>query len=129
LGLGDNIPRTSISVIPTLSNIIKISSKRQHTLALGNEGKVYAFGRNLVCSIYNFQNGQLGTKDYNIRNTPTKIETLENIIDVSCGSSHSVVLRNDGKVFSFGDNGVKFIIKIRMVNLVLVTRLIETPQL
>jgi alpha-tubulin suppressor-like RCC1 family protein len=41
------------------------------------------------------------------RYTPTLIPSLNNIIQITCGGAHSVVLNSTGIIISFGGNGVK----------------------
>jgi alpha-tubulin suppressor-like RCC1 family protein len=48
LGLGDVINRHLPSLVPSLSNIVKISSGGYFSLALNNNGKVFSFGKNEV---------------------------------------------------------------------------------
>ncbi len=72
LGLGDNKDREILTLIPSLTNIISISSAYYHSLALTADGHVYVFGHN------NF--GQLGLGDTNGRDRPELIPLLNNII-------------------------------------------------
>ena len=69
-----------------------------HTLALSNNGEVYAWGQ----AFY----GALGIK--NVSDTiysPQKIESLfsEQVIDISAGSRHSLFLNSKCQVFGCGD--------------------------
>jgi alpha-tubulin suppressor-like RCC1 family protein len=49
LGLGDqNVFREYQTFIPNLGNISGISTGRDHTIVLNNNGNVYSFGRNAV---------------------------------------------------------------------------------
>ena len=41
------------------------------------------------------------------KNVPTFISGLSNIIDIAAGGKHSLVLNDQGTVFSFGRNDVK----------------------
>ncbi len=74
-----------------------------HTLILTESGKVYAFGSN--------ENGKtgLGTTTGDTL-TPTLISNGDNgfvngtAIKISTGASHSLVVTNDGIVYSFGQN-------------------------
>jgi alpha-tubulin suppressor-like RCC1 family protein len=50
--------------------------------------------------------GQLGLGDLLDRNYPKIIPGLNNIIQVSAGYQHSLVLHNNGSVYSFGLNSV-----------------------
>ena len=101
LGLGHVHPLTVPTKITSLNNIIAISAGGDHSLVLDKEGRVFSFGDN------NY--GQLGhgyVSEY--RSTPTQI--TKNGIDskiisaISAGSTHSLVLDENGHVFSFGEN-------------------------
>ncbi|KYN08721.1 RCC1 and BTB domain-containing protein 1 [Cyphomyrmex costatus] len=68
-----------------------------HVLALTKEGEVYAWGSNYY--------GQLGHGgvDFGPTNEPNVVK--EDIIDIACGSYHSVVLTKDyNKIYMWGDN-------------------------
>ncbi len=49
--------------------------------------------------------GQLGTGDNINKAMPVKVMDIENAIDISVGSYNTVVVKNDGTVWSFGYNG------------------------
>ena len=90
--------------IPCLSDIIQISvngtEKEDNVLALKSNGTVYFFGNNKIKQV----------NDYYIdRKPPTLIPNINNIIQVAAGGvSHSLVnnnsllLTNEGKIYSFG---------------------------
>ena len=96
-------------------NIIQISAGGDYSLALDDQGKVYAWGDNF--------NGQLGDgnlEEYyyygyvEIRgidsSVPVEVDTSgvlegKNIVQVSAGGFHSLALDEDGKVYSWGYNG------------------------
>jgi alpha-tubulin suppressor-like RCC1 family protein len=70
-----------------------------HSLLLNSEGQVFSFGSGIK--------GRLGHGDQDIRFIPTKIESLERtgkIVSLAAGGSHSLVLNEEGQVFSFGGN-------------------------
>src|SRR5439155_538544 len=50
--------------------------------------------------------GQLGLNDVNNRNNPILIPNLNQIIQISAGHHHSLVLSNNGHVYAFGYNDV-----------------------
>lgn len=80
-----------------ITTIVKISSGGFHLLILSNEGHVYAFGYNA--------HGQLGIGTTSHRkNALNFIDSLYNIIDISAGHSHSLVLTLDNQVYGFGSN-------------------------
>lgn len=81
--------------------IADISSGMTHSLALASDGTVFSWGDNT--------NGQLGNNSTSARTTPTTIYTTgvlsgKTISAISAGSSHSLVVDTDGKVYSWGNN-------------------------
>lgn len=81
--------------------ISQIAVGANHGLLLSDEGDVYSFGSSL-----SGQTG-LGTDDDVL--IPTRIDSSyfqgKTITQVSAGFSHSLLLAEDGTVFSFGNNG------------------------
>eukprot|EP00002_Diphylleia_rotans_P026853 TRINITY_DN5372_c0_g1_i2.p1 TRINITY_DN5372_c0_g1~~TRINITY_DN5372_c0_g1_i2.p1 ORF type:complete len:1044 (+),score=190.77 TRINITY_DN5372_c0_g1_i2:73-3204(+) len=77
--------------------IVKIASGEAHTLALTVNGEVYGWGRDKY--------GQLGNgKGQQSRLTCSRIKGLSHtrIVDIACGSDHSVLLSETGRVYTFG---------------------------
>eukprot|EP00005_Dracoamoeba_jomungandri_P003344 CAMPEP_0174255280 /NCGR_PEP_ID=MMETSP0439-20130205/4627_1 /TAXON_ID=0 /ORGANISM="Stereomyxa ramosa, Strain Chinc5" /LENGTH=558 /DNA_ID=CAMNT_0015337397 /DNA_START=161 /DNA_END=1838 /DNA_ORIENTATION=+ len=70
------------------------------TAAITVEGSVYMWGGN--------DGGQLGTGDCETQLYPVKLECLadEEVVDISCGTFHTVALTSNGNVFTWG-NGTK----------------------
>lgn len=98
LGVGSdkvihNLPKVcSFNIVVT-----DVSCGEEHTVFVqGDGGYVYAMGNN--------SEGRLGTGNTDIRscNVPTLVDGLCNIRKVSCGSSHSLALSEDGKVYVWG---------------------------
>ncbi|MEX1135589.1 MAG: hypothetical protein WEB89_01720, partial [Balneolales bacterium] len=102
LGHGDEDDRT----VPTRidsdileGQIIKaIDIGRQHSILLASDGSVFTFGIS--------NGGQLGHGDRIKRSEPKKIDSAnlveKEIVDMSAGLTHSVLLAKDGTVFTFG---------------------------
>ena len=96
-----NVP----TLISYLKDIIQISSRSQHALALDIYGQVHVWGNPL--------NGGLGVEHYG---SPPKIipEFSDNkriikkefiqIIEINTGYDHSLLLSKDGKIYTFGKN-------------------------
>jgi len=96
LGLGDIKEINELTQIPGLNNIIEVAAGSSHSLALDNDGKVYAFGDNKY--------GQLGLGDKNDRNVPTLIINLPKIINIAAAVNISALLTEDGQVYTFGQH-------------------------
>eukprot|EP01080_Neovahlkampfia_damariscottae_P005553 gene5553-9371_t len=97
LGLGDNIHRYSPILIPNLSNVSKISTGEYHSLVLLQNRTVVTFGYNNA--------GQLGDGTETNRNSPVPLKSNNfDILSVSAGKYHSMILKSTGKVYLFGYN-------------------------
>jgi alpha-tubulin suppressor-like RCC1 family protein len=81
-------------------NIVQVAAGRGHTVELGADGCVWAWGNN--------SHGQLGLGHTESRSMPQcagdKIAGFENITQVAAGSFHTVALRADGRVWIWGSN-------------------------
>ncbi|MGC5326281.1 Ig-like domain-containing protein [Brevibacillus sp. SYSU BS000544] len=76
--------------------VTKISGHTYHTLALMDDGTVWAWGRN--------EAGQLGNGNATNSNTPEKVSGLSDIIDVFAKAFNSYALKRDGTVWAWGGN-------------------------
>ncbi len=73
-----------------------ISAGENHTLAIKEDGTLWAWG-------YNFY-GQVGDGTTTNRLIPTKIGTATDWKEVSAGSTHSMAIKNDGTLWGWGLN-------------------------
>jgi alpha-tubulin suppressor-like RCC1 family protein len=81
-----------------VQNIRAISSGEFTTVALDSNGEVWAWGLG--------DYGQLGQASLPYDNpVPTKVPNLTNVIAIAGGGRHTVALRSDGTVWTFGWNG------------------------
>jgi alpha-tubulin suppressor-like RCC1 family protein len=81
------------------TKVIDISSGRDHSLFLLENGDLYGVGRNF--------NGQLGDGTYTDRTSPVKLLKpwgTTKISDMSTGDTHTLVLLETGEVYSCGFN-------------------------
>ena len=85
-----------VSVSGLTGIIIAISAGELHTVALKNDGTVWAWGRN------NY--GQLGDGTTTDSDTPVKVNSLTGITAISAGESHTVALQSDGTLWAWGKN-------------------------
>jgi alpha-tubulin suppressor-like RCC1 family protein len=80
-----------------LSGVQDIAGGAEHTLALKDDGTVWAWGSNHL--------GQLGdatNPDYS--NTPVQVSGFSGVQAIAAGSYHSLALKNDGTVWAWGWN-------------------------
>ena len=100
LGLNDNTNRTTFTQVTTnINNDVKqIACGYYHTFILKNDGSVWSCGNN--------ENEQLGLNDTTKRTSFTQVTTNINndVKQIVCGSYHTFILKNDGSVYSCGDN-------------------------
>jgi alpha-tubulin suppressor-like RCC1 family protein/uncharacterized protein (DUF2345 family) len=80
------------------SGVTKISSSVHHTLAVKSDGTVWAWGENDLW-------GRLGNGGTTSSGTPVQAVGLSDIVAVAGGSAHSVALKGDGTVWTWGYNG------------------------
>lgn len=98
LGDGTTTNRATLTQIGS-STWRKVSRgpMRTHTLAIRDDGKLFAWGRNHF--------GQLGDGTTTDRYSPVQIGT-SSWLDVAAGASHSLAIRDDGTLFAWGNNSV-----------------------
>jgi alpha-tubulin suppressor-like RCC1 family protein len=92
---------TTPNAVPVqiLSGVSAIAAGRSHGMALLNDGTLMTFGSNVF--------GQLGTRAYSGSGTPTEVPTavMTDVAAIAGGEAHSLAVKRDGTLWSFGDNG------------------------
>ena len=96
LGDGTTTDRTTPVRVSGLSGVTNVAGGWRHSLALKNDGTVWAWGGNGY--------GQLGSGNYfeYFRTTPGKVSGLNNVVSVSSGGVHSLAVKDDGTVWTWG---------------------------
>jgi alpha-tubulin suppressor-like RCC1 family protein len=79
-----------------LPKIKAIAASGEHSMALTEDGRVYAWGEN--------GSGVLGDGSYDDRSSPVEVRGLYNIIAIASGGYFSMALSSDGSVWTWGDN-------------------------
>ena len=99
--------RNTYPDLPEDFTYVQVSGGAGHSLALGSDGNVYAWG-------YNYS-GQLGDGTTTDRHTPVRVKTPDRktypdlpadftYVQVSTGSWHSLALGSDGNAYAWGSN-------------------------
>jgi alpha-tubulin suppressor-like RCC1 family protein len=88
------------SVVPGASNIVAIAAGNQHSLALKADGTLLSWGLD--------DSGQLGDGMVGPLSNPTPSVVLgaSNIIAIAAGGFHSLALKSDGTILSWGNGGL-----------------------
>ncbi len=97
--LGNNSAFTDLSLpvaVANLTGITAIAAGGQHSLALDNTGKVWAWG-------YDNFYGQVGDDAALVdQPMPVAVASITNITAIAAGSGHSLALDNTGNVWAWG---------------------------
>ena len=98
LGLGDTTPRSTPTKIG--EGYAKLAAGAYHTLGLRTDGSLWAWGRN--------QYGQLGNglfeQRFGSQANATPLKVGDGFTDVMAGAHHSVALKADGTLWTWGWN-------------------------
>lgn len=82
--------------VNTLTGVADMAGGTYHSIALKNDGTVWAWGIN--------DYHQLGDSTIIPKSTPVQVHTLTGIIEIASKSEHSLALKNDGTVWAWGHN-------------------------
>ncbi|KAL0226674.1 hypothetical protein P9112_013998 [Eukaryota sp. TZLM1-RC] len=95
LGIGSSfIESTTPIQISSLSDVVQVFCGHFHTLALNDQGEVYAWGRNIE--------GQLGIGSFENSYVPVIVSSISGIVEVSAHAYQSFATRSDRRVYSWG---------------------------
>lgn len=96
-----------------INGVTAIAAGIYHTLALKNDGTVWSWGCNLYYQLGFFPDSNLDSEpDYYYTNNPTQVEDptdvtdgkLHNVVAIDAGGYHSMALKNDSTVWTWGNN-------------------------
>jgi alpha-tubulin suppressor-like RCC1 family protein len=89
---------SDIGQVTGITNAISVSCGSRHTAIVKQDGTVWTFGENT--------SGELGYGSVGliVNVVPAQASIIVDAISVSCGESFTVVLKNDGTVWTFGEN-------------------------
>lgn len=75
--------------------LVQIDSS-EHTVAIGESGKLYTWGPNA--------NGQVGNGNTNVAFNPTQVTAVDRYSKIASGDSFTLALDSDGRLWSWGAN-------------------------
>lgn len=87
---------TSPEKIESLTNIIKIESGINHSIALDHNGNIYAWGDNSY--------GQFGNGNNIGSNVPVLVDTINDINNIAVGYNHTIFVKNNDGIYACGNN-------------------------
>ena len=79
-----------------LTGATAIAGGEYHTIAIKNDGTVWAWGYNMY--------GQLGDGTTTYRTTPVQVSGLTGATAIAGGENHTIAIKNDGAVWAWGRN-------------------------
>ena len=107
LGMGKKENRPTPQAIPNMTNFIEVAAGNHHVLALRKDGTVWSWGNN--------KTGALGYKEEGVpwgiapeirydpyQLSPRQIPDLKDIVSIAAGSSFSLALDKEGRVWGWG---------------------------
>ncbi len=95
LGDGTSTARFAPVQAVGLTNVAAISSGNEHTVALKQDGTVWAWGFG--------EYGQLGDGTFTTRLAPVQVIGLANVISVAACGHNNIALKSDGTVWTWGN--------------------------
>ena len=94
---GDIDQTNTPTLIPNIPEIKRIECGAKHSMCIDINNDLWVFGYN--------SHGQLGLRDTESRNKPTKHLTLSNIMDISSRGYNTFIKTFDNKIYAFGYTG------------------------
>jgi alpha-tubulin suppressor-like RCC1 family protein len=91
------IVSTRTQAISIKNEAVQISAGRNHSMAIKDDGSVWAWGYNKY--------GQLGDGSTTDKSCPIQVPGLTHISMIAAGDSHSLAMKDDGSVWAWGRNG------------------------
>ncbi|MBV9895819.1 MAG: hypothetical protein JO020_16765, partial [Chloroflexi bacterium] len=82
--------------IPSFNGVVAIAGGGYHSLALKNDGTVWAWGGNW--------DGELGDGTTTNQSIPVQVQGLSGVTAIAAGRYFSLALKSDGTVWAWGDN-------------------------
>jgi len=100
---------SSPTQVLNLDNVTTITTGNAHSVALRSDGTVWAWGCNINGQLghvpAHWHNDEMDWEEFwatSIRATPIQVPNLNNVIAIAAGNFHTLALRSDGTVWTWG---------------------------
>lgn len=98
--LGQGTTGNSATPAKVMEDVKYVSCGKHHTAAIKNDNTLWIWGGNGL--------GQLGLGGNTISNEgephPIPVKIMDDVVDVACGGRHSIAVKKDGTVWTWGSN-------------------------
>ncbi len=98
LGAGNGNYPNYPSTINSDIHFIKIASSNTHSLAIHEDGTLWAWGSNFYYQLGNGNNSNI--------NNPQMVSGDNNWLEIACGNNFSLAIKNDGTLWSWGKGAI-----------------------
>ncbi len=99
LGDGTTDDRHAPVQVSSFYSVVAVAVGQDHTVALKSDGTVWTWGGN------NYGQLGIGSADTGIHSTPVLVSGLTDVAAIAAGQYHTVALKSDGTVCTWGYNG------------------------
>jgi alpha-tubulin suppressor-like RCC1 family protein len=96
LGDGSNTSKSKPVQVLGLSHVELIATGQDHSLAIKDDGSVWAWG----CNSY----GKLGDGSATSKSSPVQVPDISDVKLIATGDNHSLAIKDDGSVWAWGRN-------------------------
>jgi alpha-tubulin suppressor-like RCC1 family protein len=97
--------------IKIMENTIVVSAGNFHTMVVTDDGDLWAWGRNEegqlgngTFTAWDNEEGEIPPSNWVPQAISEPIQIMDNVISVSAGSRHTLAIREDGSLWSWGNN-------------------------
>ncbi|WP_164013759.1 RCC1 domain-containing protein [Pyxidicoccus trucidator] len=97
LGNGRTTNRFTPVPVALLTDVTRLAAGDHHTVALRDDGTVWAWGSNTASQVGD-------ATSVRVRSQPVQVPGLTEVVSVSAGGDHTLAVRNDGTVWTWGSN-------------------------